>query len=59
MKKIEKTVGEIAATIPQATRVFQNLGIDYCCGGGNRLPMRARQTGWMSTRCLELLARRR
>ena len=31
-----KTVRELALEIPGATRVFENLGIDYCCGG-NRL----------------------
>ena len=28
-----KTVGEIAAEMPNATREFEKLGIDYCCGG--------------------------
>jgi len=27
------TVGEIAASMPEALAVFQELGIDYCCGG--------------------------
>src|SRR5215470_6175756 len=27
------TVGELAATLPQAARVFERFGIDYCCGG--------------------------
>lgn len=29
-----KTVREIAIEVPSATRVFEKLGIDYCCGGG-------------------------
>jgi regulator of cell morphogenesis and NO signaling len=29
----EKTVGEIAAAEPASVRVFESLGIDYCCGG--------------------------
>ena len=33
----EKTVGELALEIPGATRVFEKLGIDYCCGGGRTL----------------------
>ena len=33
----EKTVGELALEIPGATRVFEKLGIDYCCGGGQTL----------------------
>jgi len=28
-----KTVREIAIEVPGATRVFEKLGIDYCCGG--------------------------
>jgi regulator of cell morphogenesis and NO signaling len=28
-----KTVGELAAELPAATRIFEKLGIDYCCGG--------------------------
>jgi len=31
------TVREIAATMPQATRVFEKLKIDYCCGGSTPL----------------------
>jgi regulator of cell morphogenesis and NO signaling len=27
------TVRELALQVPGATRVFENLGIDYCCGG--------------------------
>ena len=32
-----KTVREYAVEIPQAIRVFEKLGIDYCCGGGKSL----------------------
>ena len=32
-----KTVREIALEIPQATRVFERFGIDYCCGGNKSL----------------------
>jgi len=32
-----KTVGEIAAEMPNATREFERLGIDYCCGGSRTL----------------------
>ena len=31
------TVGEIATEIPGATREFEKLGIDYCCGGSRTL----------------------
>ena len=30
---IEATVKAIALTVPSATRIFEELGIDYCCGG--------------------------
>jgi len=33
----EKTVGELAMENPAATRVFEKLGIDYCCGGSHTL----------------------
>ena len=32
-----KTVRELAVELPQATRVFEQLGIDYCCGGSRTL----------------------
>src|SRR5579859_453324 len=33
----DQTVREIAINYPASVRVFENLGIDYCCGG--RLPL--------------------
>jgi regulator of cell morphogenesis and NO signaling len=33
----EKTVRELAVESSSATRVFEQLGIDYCCGGGMSL----------------------
>jgi regulator of cell morphogenesis and NO signaling len=32
-----KTVRELALENPAAARVFEHLGIDYCCGGGKSL----------------------
>lgn len=32
-----KTVRELALENPQATRIFERLGIDYCCGGNKSL----------------------
>ena len=32
-----KTVRELALEFPEATRVFEKFGIDYCCGGGKSL----------------------
>jgi regulator of cell morphogenesis and NO signaling len=34
--KINK-VGELAIEVPGATRIFEQLGIDYCCGGSRTL----------------------
>ena len=33
----ERTVRELALENPAATRVFEKLGIDYCCGGSRSL----------------------
>jgi regulator of cell morphogenesis and NO signaling len=33
----EKTVRELALESPAATRVFEKLGLDYCCGGNKSL----------------------
>jgi regulator of cell morphogenesis and NO signaling len=33
----EKTVRDWALEHPEATRVFERVGIDYCCGGGKSL----------------------
>ena len=37
MFETTKTVREYAVEIPAATRIFEKLGIDYCCGGGRSL----------------------
>jgi regulator of cell morphogenesis and NO signaling len=37
MSKNTKTVREYALEIPAATRIFEKLRIDYCCGGGTSL----------------------
>src|SRR5512141_2363853 len=34
---VQQTVREVALGIPAATRVFDKLGIDYCCGGRKSL----------------------
>jgi len=33
----ETTVRELALDVPAATRVFEKMGIDYCCGGNKSL----------------------
>src|SRR5262249_3104353 len=37
------TVSDLAAGVPCATRVFENLGIDYCCGGHRTLAAACRE----------------
>jgi regulator of cell morphogenesis and NO signaling len=34
---LTKTVRDFAVELPEATRVFEKLGIDYCCGGDKTL----------------------
>ncbi len=34
---VTTTVRDLAVTVPGATRVFEKLGIDYCCGGHRTL----------------------
>jgi regulator of cell morphogenesis and NO signaling len=34
---VERTVRDLAVEVPGATRVFEKLGIDYCCGGGRSI----------------------
>jgi regulator of cell morphogenesis and NO signaling len=38
-----RTVREFATEIPSATRIFEKLGIDYCCGGGKALEAACQQ----------------
>ena len=37
MLSLDKTVRDLALELPQATRVFEKLKIDYCCGGDKTL----------------------
>ncbi len=37
MTDINTSVRDLAVGIPQATRLFEKLGIDYCCGGNRSL----------------------
>ena len=32
-----RTIGDLATEVPGATRLFEKLGIDYCCGGSSSL----------------------
>ncbi|MBN9487022.1 MAG: iron-sulfur cluster repair di-iron protein [Alphaproteobacteria bacterium] len=40
-----RTVGEIAASLPGATEVFRRFGLDFCCKGNVALDESARQRG--------------
>jgi regulator of cell morphogenesis and NO signaling len=40
-----KTVRELALEVPNATRVFERLRIDYCCGGGRNIADACRVVG--------------
>jgi regulator of cell morphogenesis and NO signaling len=40
-----KTVKEIVVGMPSSAKVFERLGIDYCCGGDKRLDEACRDAG--------------
>jgi regulator of cell morphogenesis and NO signaling len=52
----EKTVRELALESPAATRVFEKLGIDYCCGGGQTLEQACRAANVTINQVAEALA---
>lgn len=52
----EKTVREIAIENPATIRVFETLGIDYCCGGRRSLSDACLQANVPMTQAVELLA---
>jgi regulator of cell morphogenesis and NO signaling len=52
----EKTVRELALENPAATRVFEKLGIDYCCGGGKPLGEACQAAGLPLETVIEALA---
>jgi regulator of cell morphogenesis and NO signaling len=52
---IEKTVREIALENPSSIRVFESLGIDYCCGGKKPLSDACSHANVDFSRVLELL----
>ncbi len=51
----EKTVRELALENPAATRVFERLGIDYCCGGNKSLEEACRTAKLPIERVLDAL----
>jgi regulator of cell morphogenesis and NO signaling len=50
-----KTVREFAVQLPGATRIFEKLGIDYCCGGEKALPDACAEAGVSEEKVLALL----
>src|SRR5215470_15032532 len=52
---IAKTVRELALENPSATRVFEKLGIDYCCGGNVSLEQACRTANLDVDQVLESL----
>lgn len=52
----EKSVGEIAAEFPAASRVFEKHHIEYCCGGNRSLADACRVAGTAANEILEELS---
>jgi regulator of cell morphogenesis and NO signaling len=52
---MERTVRELALENPAATRVFERLQIDYCCGGGRTLDEACRAAGVAAEEVLRAL----
>jgi regulator of cell morphogenesis and NO signaling len=53
---MEKTVRDLALENPAAIGIFEQLGIDYCCGGGRTLEQACRGAKVPAERVLETLA---
>lgn len=51
-----QSVRELAVEIPSATRIFEQLGIDYCCGGAKSLQEACAQAGLPLDQVLRSLA---
>jgi regulator of cell morphogenesis and NO signaling len=52
---VNQTVREIAIEHPATVRVFESLGIDYCCGGKRSLQDACQRAGVPVERALDLL----
>src|SRR6185369_12167158 len=50
------TVRDVATELPQSTRIFEKLRIDYCCGGGQPLAEACASAGVDVDNVLEMLA---
>ena len=51
----EQTVGELVAEKPGRARIFEKLGIDYCCGGKKSLEQACRDQGLDVNTALKML----
>lgn len=51
----ETTVGEIVRAVPARSRIFENLGIDYCCGGKKSLAEACRAKGLDLAKVVDML----
>lgn len=52
----ETTVGELVRAVPARSRIFENLGIDYCCGGKKPLAEVCRTKGLDPATVVAMLA---
>ena len=43
-----KTVRDLAIGLPNATRIFEKMKIDYCCGGDKSLGDACKIAAWKS-----------
>ena len=49
------TVRELAVAVPGATRIFDQVGIDYCCGGGQMLAEACKKSSASVATVIQLL----
>jgi regulator of cell morphogenesis and NO signaling len=52
----ETTVRDVALQMPESTRLFENLKIDYCCGGNQPLGQACASAGVDVDDVMEMLA---
>ena len=52
----ETTVREVALQVPESTRLFESLKIDYCCGGNQPLEQACASAGVDVDELMEMLA---
>ncbi len=54
--EIDRTVGQQAAAYPASKRIFEKLGIDYCCGGSKPLAEACTDHGIEFDQLVEMLS---